>query len=274
MARAHCVCLVACFRCIHAGFVCKRKSCCCCTLPAAVSHLPECDADCLQHWPLHSITSKCWYQTQIIMSSTNKHRITRWHSVSRLLVVRQFVFNVLSVDHLSATRRVESLWEGNYGRRGLQLGTGSSLANGHGCQFWIGLASHVQEGSQQMNYVCVIGHDGQPGLSQLSSPDIIRFGWLGSKQQLSKQKNLLRVRHGQLNQHKHWRLRLVPSPRLVPLWRSRTRHNNNNDGWLLCSANFPVKKTQCASTHHSRQYTHRHKHNLPTPPHTHTSWSA
>ena len=56
-ARAHFVCLAACVRCIRAGLDCKIKSCCCCTLPAVVSHLPECDAECLQHLPLHSITS-------------------------------------------------------------------------------------------------------------------------------------------------------------------------------------------------------------------------
>ena len=33
---------------------------------------------------------------------------------------------------------------------------------------------------------------------------------------------------------------------------------------------FPSTKTQCASTHHSRKYTHRHKHNLHTYTHTHT----
>ena len=45
---------------------------------------------------------------------------------------------------------------------------------------------------------------------------------------------------------------------------------NDNNGWLLYSANLPIKKTQCTSTHHSHKYTHRHKHNLPPPPHTHT----
>ena len=41
--------------------------------------------------------------------------------------------------------------------------------------------------------------------------------------------------------------------------------NNNNshdNGWLLYSANPPVKKTRCAIKHHSHIYTHRHKHNL------------
>ena len=49
-------------------------------------------------------------------------------------------------------------------------------------------------------------------------------------------------------------------------------HNDKKkkkNGWLLYSANLPVKKTQCASTHHSRKYTHRHKHNLPLHTHTH-----
>ena len=39
--------------------------------------------------------------------------------------------------------------------------------------------------------------------------------------------------------------------------------NNDNNGWLLYSANLLVKKTQCAITNHSRKYTHRHKYNLP-----------
>ena len=39
-----------------AGLVSKINSCCCCTLPAVVSHLPKCDAECLQHLPLHSAT--------------------------------------------------------------------------------------------------------------------------------------------------------------------------------------------------------------------------
>ena len=30
------------------------------------------------------------------------------------------------------------------------------------------------------------------------------------------------------------------------------------------STSLSTKKTQCASTHHSRKYTHRHKHNLYT----------
>ena len=47
-------------------------------------------------------------------------------------------------------------------------------------------------------------------------------------------------------------------------------YNNNNNGWLLYSANLPVKETQCASTHHSHKYTQRHKHNLPLHTHTHT----
>ena len=38
-------------------------------------------------------------------------------------------------------------------------------------------------------------------------------------------------------------------------------NNNDNNGWLLYSANLPVKTTQCASTHHSRKYTHRYRHN-------------
>ena len=48
--------------------------------------------------------------------------------------------------------------------------------------------------------------------------------------------------------------------------------DNNDNGGLLYAANLPVRKTQCASTHHSRKYTRRHKHNvhLPPPPHTHT----
>ena len=48
-ARAHCVCLSVCVCWICAGLVCKINSCCCCTLPAVVSHFPECDAECLQH---------------------------------------------------------------------------------------------------------------------------------------------------------------------------------------------------------------------------------
>ena len=54
--------------------------------------------------------------------------------------------------------------------------------------------------------------------------------------------------------------------------------NNNIIGWLLYSANLPVKRTQWGSTQHWRKYKHRHKHNLPTPTpphppptHTHTS---
>ena len=39
-----------------ADLVCKISSGCCCTLPAVVSHLPECDAECLQHLALHSTT--------------------------------------------------------------------------------------------------------------------------------------------------------------------------------------------------------------------------
>ena len=39
----------------------------------------------------------------------------------------------------------------------------------------------------------------------------------------------------------------------------------------LHSANLPVKKTQCASTHHSSKYTQRHKHILPLHIHTHHS---
>ena len=37
-------------------FVCTMKSCCCCTLLAVVLYLLECDAERLQHLPLHSIT--------------------------------------------------------------------------------------------------------------------------------------------------------------------------------------------------------------------------
>ena len=44
-----------------AGLVCKINSCCCCTLPAVVSRLPECDAECLQHLPLHSTTLTMLY---------------------------------------------------------------------------------------------------------------------------------------------------------------------------------------------------------------------
>ena len=49
-----CVSVVLCWFC--AGLVCKINSCCCCTLPAVVSHLPECDAECLRHLLLHSTT--------------------------------------------------------------------------------------------------------------------------------------------------------------------------------------------------------------------------
>ena len=38
------------------------------------------------------------------------------------------------------------------------------------------------------------------------------------------------------------------------------------DGFCMAKI-FPSKKTQCASTHHSRKYTHRHKHNLHTRTH-------
>ena len=34
------------------------NSCCCGRLPAVVSHWPGCDAECLQHLPLHSITTQ------------------------------------------------------------------------------------------------------------------------------------------------------------------------------------------------------------------------
>ena len=47
-------------------------------------------------------------------------------------------------------------------------------------------------------------------------------------------------------------------------------NNDNNNEWLLYSANLSIQKTQCASTHHSRKYTHRHKHNPRTYTHTHT----
>ena len=46
-----------------------------------------------------------------------------------------------------------------------------------------------------------------------------------------------------------------------------TLPHTNDNGWLSYSANLPVKKTQCASTHHSCKYTHRHKHNLRLPTH-------
>ena len=46
-------------------------------------------------------------------------------------------------------------------------------------------------------------------------------------------------------------------------------HNNNTNRLLLYSANLPVKKTQCASTYHLCKYTHRHKHRLSLPTHTH-----
>ena len=48
---------------------------------------------------------------------------------------------------------------------------------------------------------------------------------------------------------------------------NNNNNNDNNNGWFLYSANLPVKKTQCASTHHSCTYTHRHKHNLRLPTH-------
>ena len=52
----HCICLTECVCCLCAGFVCWVKSCCC-TLPAVVSHLCDCNDECLQHLPLNSITS-------------------------------------------------------------------------------------------------------------------------------------------------------------------------------------------------------------------------
>ena len=56
---------------------------------------------------------------------------------------------------------------------------------------------------------------------------------------------------------------------IIMIIKNRKINNNNNNGWLLYSANPPVKKTHCASTHLSRKYTHRHKHNLPLPTHSH-----
>ena len=38
---------------------------------------------------------------------------------------------------------------------------------------------------------------------------------------------------------------------------------------MALARKLPVKKTQCASTHHSRKYTDRYKYNLPLPTHTH-----
>ena len=51
---------------------------------------------------------------------------------------------------------------------------------------------------------------------------------------------------------------------------SPSDNHNDSNGWLLHSAKLSVKKTQCASTHHSRKYTHRHKYNLHTHTHTYT----
>lgn len=54
-AYAHCVCFASCVRCIHAGISAQINHHCW-TLPAVVSRLRECNAECLQHPQLHSIT--------------------------------------------------------------------------------------------------------------------------------------------------------------------------------------------------------------------------
>lgn len=59
----HCICLTECVCCLCAGFVCWVKSCCC-TLPAVVSHLCDCNDECLQHLPLHSITKQTQQQSK------------------------------------------------------------------------------------------------------------------------------------------------------------------------------------------------------------------
>ena len=66
-------------------------------------------------------------------------------------------------------------------------------------------------------------------------------------------------------------LLVEPFDHLVVIGLTLVHSNNSNNEWLLYSANLPVKKTHCASTHRSRKYTQRHEHNLPPPPtHTHT----
>lgn len=39
-------------------------------------------------------------------------------------------------------------------------------------------------------------------------------------------------------------------------------NKNNSNGWLLNSANVPVKEAHCACIHHSCNFTHIHTHNL------------
>ena len=56
-ARAYCVCLAGCVCPLYScWFDLWIKSCCCCTLPAVVSHLPKSNAECLQHLPLHPVS--------------------------------------------------------------------------------------------------------------------------------------------------------------------------------------------------------------------------
>ena len=83
MCMFGCVCrLNSCWFC--AGLVCKINSCCCCTLPAVVSRLPVCDAECLQHLPLHSTVN---IKVTIIVRAHNYNQNMSVSTISSELLI-------------------------------------------------------------------------------------------------------------------------------------------------------------------------------------------